>query len=89
MLLQISQNATDLNLQRTEVSILLLQHADVFAVDDNDLGHTNVIRHTIQHQYDKQQGAPPVHNQQEVTRLVDDMLNIGISLRAPGLHQLF
>ena len=51
---------------------------DVFAVDDNDLGHTNVIRHTInaqQHQYDKQQGAPPVHIQQEVTRLVGDMLS--------------
>ena len=41
LLLQISQNAT--KEQRSRFFQILLQYADVFAVDDNDLGHTNVI----------------------------------------------
>ena len=68
--------------QHYKVARLLTEYQDVFSKGDDDLGQTDIIKHTI----DTGGAAPirqrarrlPFHHQAEVDRQVKDMLNRGI-----------
>ena len=87
VLWQISQGATDLSEeQKSHLFQLLSQYVDVFTINGKDLGRTTVIRHTIKTGTATPIRQPlrrlPVHTQQEVNRLVNDMLSKDIIERS-------
>ena len=64
--------------QKNELYHVLLKYADIFAFDDKHLGRTAVMKHSINTGDALPVRQPPrrlpIHCQQEVSRLIDDML---------------
>ena len=65
--------------QVSEVKDFLVEFQDVFAVDDNDLGRTNIVTHSIDtgenHPVKQPPRRLPIHQRQEEQRQVDRMLS--------------
>jgi hypothetical protein len=79
ILWEMAQQVQDItSQQKCQLYELLRNYSDIFAIDDKDLGHTNVLRHSI----NTGEAIPirqsprrlPVHRQHEVTQLIADML---------------
>ena len=83
LLWQIAKNATALNEEhQNQLYQFFLQYTDVVALSDDDLGQTDYVRHTIEtgsaHPIRQPPRRVPVHKRQQVTNLVNDMLNKNI-----------
>ena len=64
--------------QQEQLEELIVDFADVFSLTDSDLGHTNIVQHTIDSDDQQHTRRMPFIRRSEVVELIDDMTDKGI-----------
>lgn len=68
--------------QSNDVAKLLMKYSTIFSENDQDLGRTGIIKHTIStgdvHPIKQRFRRAPVHMNEEIERQINDMLEKGI-----------